>query len=931
VLLEVLHEQDKKTKELLNEKIAGLPIVKSVGQVVDTNGLTGSTPSSVGYRRGLMRLSAFIAKYLGIGHISEITQEHWKVIHDSVVDREGFWRNESAFAIENALRHFVKVINIAQGNFTAVLSAKKESRGSIRTGRAPNESAIDYWASQGVHYKEWAGLFDEWSDHQELKNDKSLKAGMSYFLQFLIKNQLDVTPVEFMMMTNKPNFWNYLREEAEGVRDKTHRSHALKIYEFTSWVIKDKLSDDDDGEELTLATPLLELDVYHHIVGFTEPSAKGKADNVKAILPIKYLSMLREILTERDHEWPKTLGWTYKRITNHENGKFENVWHPHLTYLFLFMLEVPVRKIQVQCLDSGEGDEQQWVSGKWVGNTCKNANYWSKNYGDSIGRGVIRKAYSEGTPTTSIYINTNKTQDRKKQFSATSGYTINWHNESIIKIVEDMREWQRKYNPATEPTSYKDLPKNTFSDSPTKKVKEMIPDRFYLFRYPLNSAKHPFYASAPPADHLTFKFWHLLMQELEQRLKALGEDVAITIGWTGKRPSMSIFTPHSLRGSGLTALAEAGVPIEILSKVVAGHASILMTLGYIKYNNAYISDVLDKARLKIEQSEQQNYTQFLKNATWEDAYKYAVFNEEELNADSWDLSKAAHLFENRQIGICPNSGTMCNEGGPIVRKNINGKGADLHGPVEGGVGNCVRCRFFMTGLPFLVPLWLKANKDLSDAQQVSIELNTESQKLEELRSKRFKIVKEEGVHNVTQNLKAEIQQVEARVDAKSSKLDELLSNAHATYNLVERVKTLASEESVNLPALIDEDSELSEKSEFHEVSMFKQRDFIVQASRLYPHIQDDKLEMERNNFIDQIMFNMGMTPITLSPLSNTEKRAACDAASSYLNAKLSDYELQMLESGKIDIRDLGIGKIDKDELSISVETGMKKIAIQEVE
>ena len=491
-----------------------------------------------------------------------------------------------------------------------------------------------------------------------------------------------------------------------------------------------------------------------------------------------------------------------------------------------------------------------------------------------------------------------------------------------------MREWQRVYNPVKGPLSYKDLPANTFSDSPTEAVLKLIPDRFYLFRYPLNSATNSFYSSAPPADYLTFRFWHLLMNELERRLNEIGEKVTITLNWAANLPSTSIFTPHSLRGSGLTALAEAGVPIEILSKVVAGHASILMTLGYIKYNNAYISNILDVARLKIEQSEQENFTQFLKNTTWDDAYKYAVFNEE-VASDQWQNSKAAHLFENRQIGICPNSGTQCGEGGELIRKNGHSK--DVYGPVIGGNGNCVRCRFFMTGLPFLVPLWLKVNKDLSDAQQVSIEVETLSKDLEKLRTKRFNIVKEQGVKHIPQNLQAEIKQVEARLDNKSSKLDEILSNAHATYNLVEKVKALAKVENSNLPALPFADEDLKGASGFHEISPFKQKDFIVQASRLYPHVKDEKLEMERDHFIDQIMFNMGMTPITLSPLTETEKKLACDAAASFLNSKLSDYEIQMLESGSVDLRDLGIGKNIAEELSIVVDDMLKKIADKGIE
>lgn len=926
VLLEELNSLSNEAKALITEHAKDKPFAKSVIDVIIKNKLININGSAWnGYRNGIIRLSFALSEYFGISHLSEFTFEHWEVLLQALVDESSFWRNESAFSIENAVRTFIKAVNTSHSDYQIALRANKNSNN--QNARAGRQTQVEYLASKGQHFREWVSLFEEWHNLQILKNSKSIKASISLFLQFLEEKNLHISPAEFMLLSKKPSFWNYLKNLSY-LKPNTLRSHALRMYEFTNWIINDKLSDEDDGDLITLATPLLPLDVYHHVSNYTAASTKGKADNVKAILPIKYLNLIRQILTENDHEWPRSQEWTYKKMLNHDTGEVEWVWHPHLTYLYLFLLEVPVRKIQVLCLDSGEGDDSQWLDGEWHPNTSIHAGYWSRNHGDKMGRGVTRKAYNNGVGTTSIYINTNKTQDVQKGFSATSGYTINWHNESLIKLINYMREWQKTYNPVYGPVSYRDLPPNTFSDSPTEAVMNLIPDRFYLFRYPLNSATHSSHASAPPADYLTFRFWHLLMNELERRLNEMGENVVITLGWTANIPNKSIFTPHSLRGSGLTALAETGVPIEILSKVVAGHASILMTLGYIKYNNAYISNILDEARLKMEQNEQENYTQYLKNATWDDAYKYSVFNEE-LDSDQWETSKAAHLFENRQIGICPNSGTRCGDGGEVIRKN--GTNKPVHGPVIGGSGNCVRCRFLITGLPFLVPLWLKANKDLSEAQQVSIEVETLSKDLERLRSKRFNIVREEGLQQVPQSLQTEIKQVEARLDTKSSKLDEILSNAHTTYNLVEQVKVLAKQENSNLPALLSGDGNFKDDSEFHEVSLFKQRDFIVQASRLYPHVKDEKLEMERDHFIDQIMFNIGLTPITLSPLTETEKKAACDAAANYLNSKLSDYEIQMLELGKIDIRKLGIGKNVAEELSIAVDGMLKKVAIKEVE
>lgn len=858
-----------------------------------------------GYRNGLITFSFLVGKYFELTKLTELTNNIWANVARALIGDMKVWRSDVSLRTVNAARNLKNTFNkTTTGNHLKLSAYSNESNSR---GRSPNETNLDHICSSSKNYLAWLSLWNEWKKDIVLKNAKKLSAALSHFINFLKSEKVDLDPKEFLLLKHKPCFWKYIKEI-----NNDPRPIAIKVHEFSNWIINDKLRDAEGGNYALLATPLLEQQVYAHVLKYKRRDFKGKAENVKAVLPIKYLNLLKTILTEDDASWPKSLAWTWQPLLNHKTNVIENVWLPHLTIIYLLLLELPVRKIQVAALDSGEGDDFRWIDGNWQFNNTCTRGYWSMNHGDTRGRGVIRRPYIESENTTSIYINTNKTQDIEQGFGATSGYTIEWHNQQIIALVDLMRDWQALYNPIDKPTAYRDLPKNTFADDPTEAVINMIPDRFYLFRYPLNAADNG--SIAPPADYVLFKFWHVLMNELEQRLKELGEDVTITTGWNGSLPNKSIFTPHCLRGSGLTALSEAGVPFEILSKIIAGHSAYLMTLGYVKYNSAYISNALNEARIKIEKSEQENYTKYLKNSTWDDAYKYAIFNES-LDSSRWEATKSIPLFENRQIGVCPNSGTRCNEGGESLRRDGS---STVNAPVPGGNGNCVRCRFFMTGLPFLIPLWLKCNKDLSEAQQLSTEANTISIQLEQLRAKRYKVVKEEGSLHVPSSMQVEIKQTEARLDAKSAKLDEVLLNAHAAYNLVEKIKERMAVGKATLPQLGNETHDIIGENEFHDVSLFKQRDFLIRASRLYPHIKDERLELERNHFIDQIMFNMGMTPITLSTLTPAEKESACDAAAKFLNARLSDHELSMLESGAININDLGIDARDVQALSTAI-------------
>ncbi len=76
-----------------------------------------------------------------------------------------------------------------------------------------------------------------------------------------------------------------------------------------------------------------------------------------------------------------------------------------------------------------------------------------------------------------------------------------------------------------------------------------------------------------------------------------------------------------MRSSTLTSLHMAGVPIEMLSKVVAGHASILMTLKYVKFDPLHVSQVLTEARLKAATKAKAEFHDLLGSVTYEHAVR----------------------------------------------------------------------------------------------------------------------------------------------------------------------------------------------------------------------------------------------------------------------------------------------------------------------
>ena len=306
---------------------------------------------------------------------------------------------------------------------------------------------------------------------------------------------------------------------------------------------------------------------------------------------------------ENNFAWPKSIANQYFTWADPETNIEERVWVPTLTYMFLTMLEIPLRRIQVLCLDSGEGDLVIYdpESKKWNENTSSLAGYWKRHpEAKVINRGVIRKLGSDDKPVVGFHINTNKSQDKNASSGELAGYPIPWENEIVIKLLTDLRKWQQKYNPVKAPTAFSNInTTSVFGTIPSEIILKEIPDRFYLFRSPLSS--NGFHPDSPPTDYQCRYFWRLLMTKLEEVLNYEGDDVKIigrseVTGRTGE-PAFNI---HGLRVATLTALAENGVPIEVLSKVIAGHSSILMTIYYLKFDAAAISATLKKAAENIK-------------------------------------------------------------------------------------------------------------------------------------------------------------------------------------------------------------------------------------------------------------------------------------------------------------------------------------------
>ena len=753
--------------------------------------------------------------------------------------------------------------------------------------------------------KQWFTLAKEWIDDEHVKSTKNHYSAIKHFL-FYLNTLPDDIQEPFKYLSEKRHV--PLHDSFKKSHPNSYNNHLSYLYKFSIYIIENYMQDKEDDEVLSIGHPLISTYQYEKLTGIF---SQGLTESDKIVIPTSFLLTMNEILTEDDFKWPKSIESQYFDWFNEKTNTLEKVWCPAQTYTFLTMIEIPLRKIQVQMLDSGEGDIEKYnpIMKAWVKNDSPHANYWSSRSEQKPNRGVLTKNITGLKESVGFYISTNKTKDASVGFGPESGYTIPWHNEILVNHLHTLREWQKKYFPVATPASYKDMPKGINSDSkPSQSVIEQTPDRFYLFRSPLVSK-----TGYPATNNQLMRFWWLLMEELEKQVQAEGHDVTIITKRNSQtnQPERSIFTPHGLRVAGLTSLAEAGVPIEVISKIIAGHSTILMTIYYIKYSNGHITDILSKAKRDLENKSKENLKRWLKDATLEDAMRYLVANQEE-GVQNLMLSRS-HMatWGGSGMGICPFGGTRCDDGGEVIKRATKSSKAK-YGAVIGGRGNCVRCRHLVTGVPWMIELWLHGNKLLENISKISTDIDAFKKKQAILKKEQYSYKKRKEIHLCPPETIDEIKSFNTIIETKSEELDRIIMDAHATYNLLEEVREIATQDDIESftkgNELIPVEVNYGEETNFIETSPFHLKDLLVQASRIYPEVADTRVELERNNFIDQILINNGATPISFSPLSEEEKAAASDAMAKFLISKVGAKESENLHNGSITLADLGIEK-----------------------
>lgn len=809
--------------------------------------------------------------------------------------------------------------------------AKKSKK---RDGRASDLTFSWMLTTLGAEWQQWQELAAEWMEAQTTAISLKQGALTRFFEQYLAEYApyaiSDLS--SFFIGCNKHKSSS---EEIEAMVRKTV-SHPQTIQEsvnypcdFIDFIIEKVFSEEDDNGNLV---PLVQnpLNKIKRQASYTE--------TVRNPLPYRYTQDLRQILcplpdkTEltvieqnlRDDEsflpayhyrhfkhwtwaqqqtasaksggdWfevePELIDktdpdcvWRTKEVTrNNKKVTVHQLWSPVKAMMIFVKLHLPLRTYQVRMLDSGEADTWRYEQGQWVLNTKHDFALGSEKR--PFGKGIFRRIHDTmtGLYSTGLYINTNKTADQNKD-ELERGYIIPWQNEEVLYWLEKLRNWQEKYNPIAKPTDCTTLLKKHIGKSKSDKQLESMGEIAFLFRDA--SAKGEDKSKPIAGDVNIAHFWYQLLITLENQLAERGdtldngERLKLVVDYpegTAKGDMVATLFPlHSLRVSLITAYTmDTQLPLPVISKLLAGHTRLLMTIYYNKITPSVMAEKMDEAHGELDAKSKQSVRNFLKDASMEQIQCKMVYHSDD-SIQAALVNRNPIGWEERSCGMCLVGGNTvksdevstlggCWNGGELIR-DAKAAANRIYDSVPHGSENCIRCRWFITEARYLPALNAHFNQLSYKAHQaanLSVEIEGE---LEALKDEQF-FCEEQGKPFIKHD---ELQALQRRWEKQQVEASEYAEDWIACFELIQKINRVeeARNEDDTKDKLIAVGSEhdVSHALKFIETdSELLHLSLLCDDAEFFPDLQDELRKtpaiQKRSMQLSRVLMKKGFEPI----------------------------------------------------------------------
>jgi len=767
----------------------------------------------------------------------------------------------------------------------------------------------------------WRALAVEWVKGETVGIGLRLNALVAFLERYLIKQKLPLDPAEFLARTTVlPDFYRTTcPDSVSGIR------YNNCIHDFLHWVLLREFSvAADDGH------PVVSPAFRNPVPRLSISGIPRRDESVHSPLPYGYIDALRQMLAAgphfRDWHWAQSaLGaeigqrgsngspdwfdvtgdridrndpdcvWRVRECTR-DNRRVQvlEMWSPVRWVALLVKLILPLRTFQVRMLDSGEADTWRYAAGQWALNPSRLAQGSERK---PLQQGVFRRSelLAAGEAVSNVlYINTNKTADITKS-GHEKGYVLPWSSggpvhQDVFYWLEKLRDWQEKYHRVGRRTPWTELDGRHIRAKSEMQLASYS-DTCFLFRMP----------EAREGDHhlpLTIRSldlsWFRLLEALELRLADRNEthQNGMPIRFLApqeeraEQSKATLFPLHSLRVSLITALAlEGQVPFPVLQKLV-GHSRLLMTLYYTKPGATHIRDVLLGAAERLEAAKEASIQNFLLDTEHDELLQQAICNSVPSLAAAIPQHPAARnpagwmpmhhglclvggntseVEDNGSVGGCYNGGPMIAKGGP----GANSK----HGPVAGGSGNCVRCRWFVTEphhLPALSAHFNTLAYHFDEARNACLSRENELQDL-----KKQKAEAEDAGQPFTR-LDA-YRQAERVWESAMKRFSDFAEDLVACWRLIERCKAALEAPQGDGTQLVAAGTAGDVHIAFEETeSELLQLAGVCENVEAYPDLEPGKAVFRRSQLLDAVLYRDELPPVFML-LSEQEQLLAGNA------------------------------------------------------
>ncbi|EDK28378.1 hypothetical protein VSWAT3_15738 [Vibrionales bacterium SWAT-3] len=581
--------------------------------------------------------------------------------------------------------------------------------------------------------------------------------------------------------------------------------------------------------------------------------------------------------TDPDCVWrSKEVNRNRKKITVHQ------IWSPVKAMVIFMKLHLPLRTYQVRMLDSGEADTWRYEQGQWVLNTKHDFALGSEKR--PFGKGIFRRIHDTmtGLYSTGLYINTNKTADQNKD-ELECGYIIPWQNEEVLYWLEKLRNWQEKYNPITKPTDCPTLLRKHTGIKKSDKQLESMGEICFLFREASAKGEDK---RKPIGNIAASPFWYQLLLTLESQLAEQGstldngERLKLVVDYPeGTREYdkvATLFPLHSLRVSLITAYTmDTQLPLPVISKLLAGHTRLLMTIYYNKITPSVMAEKMNEAHGELDAKSKQSVRNFLKDASMEQIQCKMVFHSD----DSIQAALANRNpigWEVRSCGLCLVGGNTvksdevstlggCWNGGEVIRDAKHAANR-IYANVPHGPENCIRCRWFITEARYLPALNAHFNQLSYKAHQaanLSVEIEG---KLEALKDEQF-FCEEQGKPFIKHD---ELQALQRRYEKQQVEADEYTKDWIACFELIQKI--IRVEEGRNQDDTKDKLIAVGSEQDVSYALKFIETDsellhlsLLCDDAEFYPDLQDELRKtpaiQKRTMQLSRVLMKKGFEPI----------------------------------------------------------------------